>query len=298
MQEGVLSWPFFPACDLTNDYPALTDPQRSQVVAQAVEWLWSRSGRQYGTRTITLRPQAKPHRYVGAGLPGYGLQPVGAFTGLGWGPGWDEDRSPENDQVLQLDGPVVSVTEVRINGVLLDGGVWRQEGNWLVRQDGGTWPRTQNMVAPLGVDGTWSVTYVRGFPVTPLGQYATGKLICHFAKQMAAGQPCQLPMNTTTVTRAGVSIQRDASKAAQTSPVPEVDQWLALVNPRNLTSAPKVWSPDVQRHHSNPFAGSYYTEDSTPPIGQPVTTGFLVLGPTDPVPAGVAVGTVILRTQT
>lgn len=59
VQEGVLAWPFIPACDLVADYPTLTGQQRSEAVDAAVEWVWSHTGRQFGTRAVVLRPQTR-----------------------------------------------------------------------------------------------------------------------------------------------------------------------------------------------------------------------------------------------
>jgi hypothetical protein len=201
--------------------------------------------------------------------------------------------------VLKLPPPVASIQAVEINGVAVDPTLYRQEGDFLVRQDGGFWPRTQNMIAALGALDTWCVRYTRGYPPSLYGQWATGKLICYFANQVIKGQPCELPLNTSGVTRAGVTIAKDPKKGAATSPVPEVDRWLALVNPEGLQSEPKVWSPDVDRNR-RPFAGSY--EGTAAPQGMSLgdirsVADVLVLGPTDPVPPGLPVGTVIFREE-
>lgn len=295
MQEGVLTWPFVQMCDLATITPTLTDAQQQQAVALAVEWLWSKSARRYGTRPVLLRPQTRSRGM--RPWPGIGLQPMSSVIS-GLSSGWmDGEGTREHDQVLELPAPVVSVESVEIDGVTVDPDVWRLENNYLVRQDGGIWPRTQNLIAALGQPNTWAVRFTRGFAVTDFGMYATGKLVCYFGKQIAGGKPCELPYNTTNVTRAGVSISRSTGKgqAAQTSPVPEVDQWLAMVNPDQLRSEPVIWSPDVDRQRW-PYYGSYMCTD-TVPEGVEVTEGFLVLGPTDPVPAGTPVGTVIFRTE-
>ena len=297
--EGPQLWPFFTMCDLTALTPAISSTQQQMAQDMAVEWLWSNTGRQFGTRATTYRPQSR-----GRGAPGWpmlGLQPVDSsiyayYNGALGGSG-DSDWTVEHDQVLELPGPVVSVESVYIAGVLLDPSTYRLDGNYLVRQDGGFWPRTQNMIAPVGSADTWIVDYTRGRAPSSFGQYATGLLICYFGKQLSQGKPCQLPWNTTAVSRAGVSIQRDASK--MTSPVPEVDMWVSMVNPSGLREQPKVWSPDVDRNRW-PYAGSYQV--TAAPQGMSVgditqLADFLVLGPTAPVPPGTPPGTVIFRTE-
>jgi len=287
LTSGPLAWPYIPACTAVS--LGITTDQYTQASVNAAEWMWSHSARRYGTRTTVYRPQSRERGYA---APWAGLQPVGGWTGI-------QPDTVEHDQVLELPPPAASITTVTVNGTAVDPTLWRQEGNWLVRQDGGFWPRTQNMLAALGSADTWAVTYERGLAVSPWGQYATGLLICYFARQLSAGRPCVMPYNTTSVTRAGVTIQRDKATADKTSPVPEVDQWLAQVNPHGLAQAPAVWSPDTDRNRW-PFSGSYTATQA--PQGMSIgdvtqLADFLVLTPGQTVPEGTPVGTVILRTQ-
>lgn len=289
MQEGTLTWPYVAACDPATEFPQLSPEQQAVAVRLAVEWMWSRSGRRYGTRPVVYRPAAahQPHRPAYASY-GYGY---GAVTALPW----QRPGSRESRQVLELPPPVASVESVTINGAPLDPQLWRVDGRVLVRQDGGDWPQTQTMIAALGSPDTWAVNYTRGYPVPIFGQYATGRLVCYFDRQMSAGKPCELPYNTTTVSRGGVTINRDKGKAGQTSPVPEVEQWLAMVNPDGLRSEPAVWSPDFPRA-SDPYPGSY-TTGTVPPVGQASQFSVLVLPPDADVPPGTPPGTVILWTD-
>lgn len=298
LQEGPLAWPYLPLCDLAADPLGLTSAQQDTVIALAVEWMWSRSARRFGTRPVLFRPPTvQPMRTVnlfygaplggvyGSGYPGYG------YSGGCNGDDWARQR------VLELPGPVVSVQQVIINGAVLDPEGYRLDGKYLVRHDGAAWPQTQNMIAAPGNTDTWSIAYTRGEPVSTFGQYATGRLICYFAKKFQAGEACELPYNTTGVTRGGVSIRRDTSKAAQTSPVPEVDQWLSMVNPNGLQAPPVVWSPDGPRARW-PYGGSLAGQtQNDPPQGQPSAFNVLVLNPDEQVPPGTPAGTVILWTD-
>lgn len=301
LSEGPLTWPYVTGvCDMTA--LGLTTAQQTMVVANAVEWMWAHSGRFYGTRAAVYRPQSRGRGVPG--WPGIGLQPVGAGGTALLMMGLDEDWSVESDQTLELPGPAVSVQSVEINGVTVDPTLYRLDGRWLVRQDGQFWPRTQNMIAALGQQDTWAVHYTRGQPVSDFGVYATAMLICYFAKRVLAGLTCDLPYNTTSVSRGGVAIARDKNDAqgrasGKNSPVPAVDQWLEMVNPNNLQAQPKVWSPDTARNR-RPYAGSYL--GSTAPQGMSLgdirnLADVLVLAPGGPVPPGTPIGTVIYREQ-
>lgn len=294
LTEGTLTWPYTSGV-ADADLGQLSTALQAVAIQTAVEWMWGNSGRVYGTRAAVYRPQARGRGVPG--WPGIGLQPVPGAAGALLELGQDDVWTVEDDQTLELPGPVASVESVQINGVPADPSVWRLDGRWLVRQDGSFWPTTQNMIAPLGQPDTWAVMYTRGYPPSQFGQYATAKLIDYFAKQLKSGSPCHLPWNTTTVSRAGVTVTRDANKAVKTSPVPEVDQWIALVNPAGLIAQPRVWSPDLRRN-KKPYANSYLA--TAPPQGVPFgdvasLSDVLVLAPGEPVPAGTPIGTVILR---
>lgn len=290
--EGPLTWAYTPEC--TASSLGISDEEFAQAIAIAVEFMWAQSARRYGTRAVIYRPQT----YI-AGMAPWGLtwlQPMN-FPLYGYNNGcYNQDSGPELRQIVELDPPVVSIESVLIAGVSVDQALWRQENNYLVRQDGLDWPRTQNMIAPLGAADTWSVQYTRGLPVSPYGQLATGKLICYLGTQIKNGGPCAVPYNTSRVTRGGVTVERDTKNAQKVTGVTEVDRWLAMVNPNNLQQEPVIWSPDVPRHRK-PFAGSYASSATgAAPVGVP-NADVLVLGPTDPVPAGTPVGTVILRSE-
>lgn len=287
--EGPLTWPIAPNCDAAS--LGITAPQWADAQARAVEWVWGLSGRFYGTRTCVLRPQALLPSGCCGGLPPY-LQTI-----YGWP--FDTDPrlpDPTRQQVLELLRPAVSVTAVEIDGTVMDPSLYRLEGDYLVRQDGDVWPSTQDLISALGQTNTWAVTYERGVEVPAQGQYAASVLACELGKQIVPGAKCRIAFNATTVTRAGVTINRDILMAARTTGVAEVDQWVALVNPNALQREPAVWSPDVARN-AWPFAGSSIPAATPPvPIMAP-RAGVLVLDIGEPVPPDTPIGTVILRKE-
>lgn len=270
---GPLTWPALtPPCTAAS--LGISDEQLALAAQISVEKCWALSGRFYGTRDTVYRPQA----LFSKGCCGSGLDYLVSIYGpFGW-PFSGDPREAETKtmrQVLELLRPAVSLTQVQIEGQVIDPDVYRLEGNFLVRQDGGEWPISQNMIAPLGQPNTWAVHYTRGVVPSAEAVYAAGVLACELGKQMA-GSKCRLAFNATTVTRAGVTVNRDILMAARTTGVQEVDQWVVTVNPAGLQREPTVWSPDVARNQS-PFAGSTFESTNWAPVeitvGGPIDGG-------------------------
>ncbi|WP_235687034.1 hypothetical protein [Tomitella gaofuii] len=122
----------------------------------------------------------------------------------------------------------------------MDDSEWVVEGNLLYRV-GGVWP-VQDRGRPLGESGTWSVEYRRG--VRPPEQ--VGRLVGLLAAEFYAactGGKCRLPRRVQTVSRQGVTMQladpTDIYESGKTG-IPEVDMWLAAVNPNHIPSGPVV----------------------------------------------------------
>lgn len=106
--------------------------------------------------------------------------------------------------------PVIEVTEVKIDGVVLSSGSYRvDEYLRLVRTDGELWPRWQNLGQDPevpGVDQTMIVKYTTGRPVPEDLQYAAALLACEL-KRACNGQGCSLPDRVKSVVRDGVSYE-------------------------------------------------------------------------------------------
>lgn len=272
VSSGDLTWPSASVGAPTDQ--SGTNPD-DLVFAQAcaVEWLTLQTAGIYGTRTVLDRPMTVFSRRCLADFPDY-LRSI-----YSWGRGWPFDTDPRTGfmssrQIIELEtdavltdalavtifvGPDVDPDPAVADPVtgVVDPSAYRLEGNYLIRQDGWVWPSTQNMISALGQPDTWSITYDRGVVPPLLGQRAAQLLTNEILKAIAGNKACSLPFNATTITRAGVTINRDVIKAMKTSGVSEVDRWVAMVNPNGLQQAPIVWSPDVARH-GEPYAGSYY----------------------------------------
>lgn len=259
LNEGALLWPTNPATA-----PPSTDPDVwARAVAEAVDYLWSATARTYGTRTATYRPQtlgctagyrdAVPYLY---GLYGFVVPTLNG-------------RADPSAAVLELPGPANSIAEVQlvddVGTVTLPASSYRLDGNYLVRTDGIGWPRMQNLIADDGDANTWHVIYDRGAPVPPGGQIAAYELAIEWVKKLTGADGCKLPWNVTTVSRAGVTINRDITKMLTTTNVEAADRWVARVNPQGLQQQPSVWSPDIARN-GRPYAGSGvpYVSPGTP----------------------------------
>ena len=136
-----------------------------------------------------------------------------------------------------------------MDGIELPSSAWTLvDGHRLVRV-GGSWPPDQNLSLADGSVGTWSVRYTIGMGPGPLGRLAAREL----AKQTAlyhSGKASKLPAGTTSVTRAGISINLEGPKRNNggepgTSGLPTVEIFLDAVNPSRQRQAPLVLSPDT-----------------------------------------------------
>lgn len=262
VEQSDLTWPYTPACDM--DAMGLTPEQQAIAIALGSEWLWMLTARRYGVREVVDRPASNATWRCYADVPSY-LVSI-------YGNAWPFDTDPRtgylsNRQWVELARDASAVTNVTITApssvavpnpptVVVDPTLYRLEGNYLVRQDGGQWPQTQNMIAALGSPNTWSVSYSRGVPPSAWGMYACGLLIQQFALAIIGDTSCKLPYNVTTAARSGVTITKNVLKAASTTGLQLVDQFVAAENPNALQSPGSVWSPDVARNQP-PYRGSY-----------------------------------------
>lgn len=104
--------------------------------------------------------------------------------------------------------PVIAVTEVKIDGVVIPDTDYRvDEYSRLVRTDGGHWPRSQNLNRDpddVTQERTFVVRYVVGRDIPEDLSYAATLLACEL-KRACNGQSCRLPDRVTSVVRDGVS---------------------------------------------------------------------------------------------
>jgi len=147
--------------------------------------------------------------------------------------------------VVELVGPVGKVVSVTLDGEVLPSTSYRVDnGNQLVRTDGGTWPACQDMSAGPGAPFTFAVTYVQGFAPDNVAAWAAGLLAVEFAKA-CRGEKCALPRGVQTISRQGVglTINQDMFAGGSTG-ITVVDAYVRLLNPNHLTQPVRIYSPD------------------------------------------------------
>lgn len=249
-----------PPCDWPVDTSAVPawgdaeDTQQALAKAIASYVMWALSGRRFGVCELVHRP-CPPRRtdrgVVAAPVPGRGDFRV-LWPGWPGSPGWCSHSGGcgcARGHEYALPGPVVGVSEVLVDGGVLDTALWRVQGDYLIRKDK-HWPFTQDLALDPGQPGTWQVTYTRGIPVPAAGQYATGILAGEVLKAIRRNAGCRLPSRAQSVSRQGVDVQLlDATTFLEggRTGLPEVDLWLIAVNPKKHTAPPAVWSPDMEQ---------------------------------------------------
>ena len=237
----------------------------------ASEVLYELSGRLYsGTCEKTVRPCSRGS-YCGFQVlsRGHIVAPWGdLWSGYWTGSGWSGDECGCNplDRILLSGYPVREITEVKIDGDVVDPDTYRLDGRrWLTRvrdpADPDTalfWPSCQLLDLPDTEDGTFSVSYRYGQDPPLMGVAAATSLACQLHTACnGGGGDCEIPSNAVRVTRQGVTIDRNATiawfygkdgdKGWQTG-IPAVDTFLNSFNETGMQQRPRTWSPDGIRY--------------------------------------------------
>lgn len=143
---------------------------------------------------------------------------------------------------VMLEGPVGRIDSVVIDGQALPTDAYHvEDGNKLVRLDGEGWPPCYGK--------KFTVTYLKGYPVDTMGEYAGGVLAAEYLKLIGADKAkCRLPSSVTNVQRQGLTFEvaRGMFPDGVTG-IPEVDSFIIRWNPHGLRTAPAVYSPDIKR---------------------------------------------------
>ncbi|MEW2568309.1 hypothetical protein [Streptomyces sp. NPDC047070] len=250
-------WPIEPCCELPDDEALVT---KWQTVASFL--LWSLSGRRYGPSCpVTVRPCRRqcmdsfpyPVQWGAAGpwIPYKGVD--GAWRNASVC-GCRSDCSCTELCEVKLEGPVFDIVEVDVDGVVLAGGGvdYRVDApGLLVRTDGECWPDCQDMAAPAGTDGTFTVTYRWGLPLDAAATAAVSELTCHLLKGCSPGScGCKANKNVTRLNRQGFDMELADPTLIYSegrTGLPLADAWLHAVNPYRLTSPSRVYSVDYKR---------------------------------------------------
>lgn len=256
---GPCDWAIDTTC--IPGWASYTNEQRSRAISWATFVLDALTGHQFAQCPITVRPcgpscglQTSYTTYpVGApapSVPGSWMVPYianGVWSNCACSGGCS--CAPACRVDLRL--PVAEVTQVKVDGLVLDPSAYRLVGQWLSRIDGGLcWPSCQDPSVPDTEADTFSVTFKPGRALPIAGQIAAGLLAGEFAKA-CAGAECALPAQIASLSRQGVDVEFvdpvEAIGEGRTG-IRNVDLFVQAVNPSNLRRRSTVISPDMPRH--------------------------------------------------
>ena len=246
----------FSGCSTT--WAALTTAEQNFALRLAAFTLYTLTGRQFGTVTLTLRPchaPSLPPLYQT--YPVNLINPWGTDEGNTYYPIYIQNGVWHNagcaginccGATCEVELPrTVSIASVIIDGATLDPTAYRVDnGRWLVRTDGNCWPQCQDLDKNLGVADTWSVTGAFGRTVPQEALDAASLLACEIGKAIK-GQPCRLPQRMQSLSRQGVTVQFPSPSSyldRGLTGLNEVDQLVVQFNPGRLTQSPMVLSMD------------------------------------------------------
>lgn len=254
---GPCDWPVDTTCIAGwNDY---TNEQRSRAISYATFILDALTGHQFAQCPIVVRPCGPgcgraagyttfPASAPAANVPGVWMAPYilnGVWRNCGCAGGCTCAPACRVD----LGRPVAEVTEVKVNGLVLDPSAYSMIGKFLARTDGGEcWPACQDVATPDTEDGTFSVTFRPGRTLPVAGQIAAGMLAGEFIKA-CVGAACGLPPQIASLTRQGVDVEfvdpTEVLTEGRTG-IREVDLFIAAVNPAGKRQRSRVFSPDIE----------------------------------------------------
>ena len=260
VQTAPCSWePDYSAC--TSCEPLFSQPASgtARFEEMAATYLWHWTGQRFGLCETTVRPCREQctegmSTYYGSGpYPGgWGpWHPViirGQWYNLGCARCGDSCGCTYTPAIT-LPGPIDEITEIVIDGEVLDPSAYRVDNHKiLVRTDGEEWPVCQNMTAAPGEPDTWTVTYTHGIPVPAGGLIAAGLLACELAKAACNDSSCGLPQRVQSITRQNVTVAvLDAFDDIDTghTGIWLIDSWVASIMKPPRPS--RVYSPDIPR---------------------------------------------------
>lgn len=227
------------------------------AVQAASEILYQLSAQRFGLCNVKLRPCRKSCQ---GGFPWWSWWEYGSYPQPYWWNGtWynlacgscpGDSCSCIGLAETELPGPVASITEVKLNGVVLTAGVDYRVDDYrkLVRLGGAPWPFCQDLTLEDTEDNTWSVTAQYGEVMPVIGRMAVGELALEFVKYLTCSDDCLLPFGVVDVSRQGISmtIQNTAELIKQgIINLPMCAMFIQAANPEHLTARAAVYDLDA-----------------------------------------------------
>lgn len=142
------------------------------------------------------------------------------------------------------DGPITEVTEVQVDGTVLDEADYRfyPSGQLLYRVPPDVWPTRDDKTADCADGDTMCVTVTVGYAPDAWALAVHAELTCELV-QACLGLACRIPKNASSVSAQGVTVTLTPTEAKQF--IPAVAGWVAAINPDNAQTIPRVYSPDL-----------------------------------------------------
>lgn len=245
------TWPAEAICEI----PIEAAPITGYALEMATQLLWGLTGMRFsGLCEVTLRPCRRecfePWPDDWRLWPGGATFPQPALIGGQWFNlvcgGCPGTCSCSSVSEFVLPSPIYRIIEIEIDGTPLVTG-WRVDNNRLVvREDGGEWPTCNDLSAPDGAEGTWTVTALYGEPVPASVALPMGELFCEIVRGGLGGD-CRLPPGVTQLVRQGITIQYpdvgELFRQGRTG-LYLVDMFVNTWNPYGLRQRSRVYSVD------------------------------------------------------
>jgi hypothetical protein len=230
------------------------------VATTAYELLFELSGRQFvGSCEQTVRPcrdncSCFPAQRLAYASGGSRL----LWTGAYWGYNGSAHCGCGCLSQVKLSGyPVQSITEVKIDGVVVEPSEYRlDEKRYLTRMNDTFWPSCQDLSLPDSEEGTFSVSYVHGANPPQIAVSAAAQLACELYKE-CVGEVCAMPRGATRITRQGIVIEKLAftnwafRERTWRTGMPLVDAFLSAYNSAGIMRRPVFWAPG--RRYARPL---------------------------------------------
>lgn len=241
-------------CSACDD-ASFTDDQWETSILLASGILYELSGRKWpGICVDTIRPRG---RIPEAGPPPSSMLPTAEGNGGNGGNGGCGCSGRSSETVILPNGPIIDVTEVTVDGVVLAASAYRvDDGRVLRRVDGRTFPCCQNLNDDTTATGTFEVVYEWGAAPPADAAVMAGLYACELVQAIFGTDDdcarCRLPRNAQTVSRQGVGIVlADPTALANEglTGLPEIDAWLRAVNPDRRRVRALISYPGKPRAH-------------------------------------------------